>query len=151
MSNTPAPSRIKIQELRRTSAKSLAEINALLPQLSKTAKPISLGALKDIVKSGDVRLIIARDGARIIGMGTLVIMRTAVGVRARVEDVVVDARYRGKGIGEKISRELISVAKKKKVKSVELSSQSSRVAANRLYQKLGFKRRDTNVYNLPLQ
>ncbi|MEX2033028.1 MAG: GNAT family N-acetyltransferase [Candidatus Colwellbacteria bacterium] len=142
---------IKIQELRRASAKSLAEINALLPQLSKTAKPISPGALKSVVKSGDICLIVAKDGVRIIGMGTLVIMRTTVGVRARVEDVVVDAGYRGWGIGEKISRELINTAKKKRVKSIELSSQSSRIAANKLYQKLGFEKRDTNVYNLPLQ
>ena len=86
-----------------------------------------------------------------MGMGTLVIMHTVVGVRARIEDVVVDEIYRGKGIGEKISKELIALARKKKVRSIELSSRPSRTVANKLYQKLGFKKRDTNVYNLPLQ
>ena len=142
---------IKIVELRRATSKSLKEINNLLPQLSKTAKPISLKALQTIVKNKDICLVVSRDRERIMGMGTLVIMHTVVGVRARIEDVVVDEIYRGKGIGEKISKELIALARKKKVRSIELSSRPSRTVANKLYKKLGFKKRDTNVYNLPLQ
>ena len=139
---------IKIVELRRATSKSLKEINNLLPQLSKTAKPISLKALQTIVKNKDICLVVSRDRERIMGMGTLVIMHTVVGVRARIEDVVVDEIYRGKGIGEKISKELIALARKKKVRSIELSSRPSRTVANKLYQKLGFRRKETNVYSL---
>ncbi|MBI2013114.1 MAG: GNAT family N-acetyltransferase [Candidatus Colwellbacteria bacterium] len=142
---------IRIQELRRATSKSLKEINNLLPQLSETAKPISLKALQAIVKNKDICLVVSKDGEEIIGMGTLVIMHTVVGVRARVEDVVVDSKQRSRGVGKKISRELIALAKKKKVRSIELSSRPSRTVANKLYRKLGFKKRDTNVYNLPLQ
>ncbi len=102
---------IRIVELRRATPKSLKEINNLLPQLSKTAKPLSLKTFADIVKNRDTRLVVAKDSSRIIGMGSLVFTHTPYGLRARIEDVVVSEQYRGKGIGEKISKELITLAK----------------------------------------
>ncbi len=139
---------IRIRELRRATPEALKDINNLLPQLSKTAKPLTLVKLKDIIKSKDSYLIVVRDRQKVIGMSTLVVIRIAAGIRAKVEDVVVDEKYRGRGIGERIIKELIFLAKRKRVESIELTSRSSRVAANKLYQKLGFEKRDTNVYRI---
>ena len=139
---------IRIEELQRVTQKSLKEINALLPQLSKTPKLLSLKLLEIITKDKNTCLVVAKDGSRIVGMGSLVVFLTPHSRRARIEDVVVDKSYRGKGIGEKISKELISLAKKKKVKSIELSSRPSRAVANKLYKKLGFKQKETNAYSL---
>ncbi len=137
---------IKISELKRATPQALKDINNLLPQLSKTAKPLTLKALANITKSKDSRLVIAKDGARIIGIGSLVFTYTPYGKRARIEDVVVDEEYRGKGLGEKISKELIALAKKARVRRVELSTRRSRAAARNLYQKLGFEKRESDVY-----
>ena len=139
---------IKVQELRRATPKSLKEINNLLPQLSKTAKPISLKMLDTITRDKNTCLVVAREDLQIIGMGSLVVFLTPHSRRARIEDVVVDEKYRGRGIGEKISKELIALAKKKKVKSIELSSRPRRTVANELYKKLGFKKKETNTYSL---
>lgn len=148
MSNTPARSMIKIQELRRASAKSLAEINALLPQLSKTPKPLSLKLLDSIVRDKNIRLVVAKEGTQIVGMATLILMIAPNGKRAKVEDVVVDEKYRGKGIGEKISKKLVAIAKSKKVRRIELTTGQRRIAAHRLYEKIGFKKKDSDVYRI---
>lgn len=137
---------IRIEELQRVTQKSLAGVNALLPQLSKTAKPLSLKLLETIVKDKNTQLVTARSKNKIVGMGSLVFTRTPYGLRARIEDVVVDEHYRGKGIGEKISKALITLAKKAKVRRVELSTRQTRVAARKLYEKLGFEKRKSDVY-----
>ncbi|MBI2594832.1 MAG: GNAT family N-acetyltransferase [Candidatus Colwellbacteria bacterium] len=138
--------RIRFLELKRATPGVLKDINNLLPQLSKTAKPLSLSALTSIARSEDSRLVMAKDDTRIIGMGSLVFTLTPYGKRARIEDVVVDERYRGRGIGEKISKELITIAKKAKVRRVELSTRQTRVVARKLYEKLGFEKREADVY-----
>ena len=140
--------RIRFLELRRATPQGLKDINNLLPQLSRASKPLSLKLLEDIVKDRNTCLVVVKDDSRIVGMGSLVVFLTPHSRRARIEDVVVDKSYRGKGIGEKISKELISLAKKKKVKSIELSSRPSRAVANKLYKKLGFKQKETNAYSL---
>lgn len=139
---------IKIQELRRATPKSLKDINNLLPQLSKTPKPLSLKLLDSIVRDKNIRLVVAKEGTQIVGMATLILMIAPNGKRAMVEDVVVDEKYRGKGIGEKISRKLIAIAKSKKVRRVELTTGQRRIAAHRLYEKVGFKKKDSDVYRI---
>lgn len=139
---------IEILELRRATPKALKDINNLLPQLSKTAKPLSLKLLAEIIASRETRLVVAKNKFEIIGMGSLVLTRTPYGLRARIEDVVVDEQYRGKGIGEKISRELIALAKKAKVRRIELSTRQTRVAARKLYEKLGFEKMESDVYRI---
>ncbi len=139
---------ITIHELHRPSPNILRDINCLISQLSSSAKPLSPQSFKDMLQACDIHLVGAEDGKKVIGMGTLVVMRTTVGVRARIEDVVVDEHYRGQGLGEKLSKKLIQIARREKVKAIELSSRPSRIAANKLYQKLGFEQKETNVYIL---
>ena len=79
-------------------------------------------------------------------MLTLAVFRIPTGVRAWIEDVAVDASARGKGAGEALTRAAIKLASERGSRTVELSSRPSREAANRLYLRVGFVRRETNVY-----
>jgi ribosomal protein S18 acetylase RimI-like enzyme len=87
-----------------------------------------------------------RDHGRIEGMLTLIVFRIPTGVRAWIEDVVVDETVRGRGVGEGLSQEAVRRAVELGARTVELTSRPSREAANRLYQRLGFALRDSNVY-----
>ncbi len=105
--------------------------------------------IREIVEAPANTVLIARDGrdnGRIVGMLTLVVFRIPTGVRAWIEDVVVDEAARGRGVGEALSQEAIQRAVGVGARTVELTSRPSREGANRLYQRLGFVRRDSNVY-----
>jgi ribosomal protein S18 acetylase RimI-like enzyme len=104
--------------------------------------------LKDLILDADVDLFVARDDERIVGMGALYFIRKIGKCNAYIEDVIVDEAYRGQGLGEKLVRALIETAKQKGVRSITLTSRSERVAAHKLYEKLGFKTKETNVFQL---
>lgn len=123
---------------------------ALVGQLSSSAPPPSAEELGEIIGSPACRLFVARLDGRIVGSLTLVLFRIPTGLRAWIEDVVVDNAVRGAGIGEALSRAAVEEAKRFGAKTVDLTSRPSREAANRLYQRLGFKARDTNVYRYEL-
>lgn len=119
----------------------------LTPQLSSSSPPPSREQLDEIVSSPATQLLIARgDDGTILGSLTLVLFRIPTGLRAWIEDVVVDGEARGQGVGEALNRYAIDVAAERGARSVDLTSRPSREAANRLYQRLGFEPRETNVY-----
>jgi ribosomal protein S18 acetylase RimI-like enzyme len=124
----------------------------LVPQLSRTAPAPTAGAVGEIVTSPATKLLLARDDAagEIIGMLTLVLLRIPTGVRAWIEDVVVAEQARGMGCGEALSRAALDAAEAAGARTVDLTSRPSRDAANRLYQRLGFTARETNVYRYDL-
>jgi ribosomal protein S18 acetylase RimI-like enzyme len=95
-------------------------------------------------------LLVARDGPLIVGTAAVVVYATPVWVKARIEDVVVDQAARGRGVGEALVKECVEVARRRGAGIVELQSARSREAANRLYPRLGFALRDSNVYRLNL-
>ena len=84
-------------------------------------------------------------------MLTLVIFPIPSGVRAWIEDVVVDEAGRGRGVGELLNRFALELAKQEGARTVDLTSRSSREAANRLYQRIGFQPRATNIYRLEIE
>lgn len=132
-----------------TVSEELADaIGRLVPQLSRTAPPPTRAELEEIAATQT--LLVARDGEAITGALTLVLYRIPTGLRARIEDVVVDESARGRGVGEALTREAIRLAREAGARRVELTSHPSREAANRLYQRLGFELRETNAYRLPL-
>jgi ribosomal protein S18 acetylase RimI-like enzyme len=103
------------------------------------------------VESPATTLFIARPPTgEILGTLTLVTFRIPTGVRAWIEDVVVDERARGQGVGEALTRAALAAARKSGAQTVDLTSRPSREAANQLYQRLGFKLRETNVYRYDL-
>lgn len=118
----------------------------LIPQLSSSSTNISRDELREIVSSDATVLFAARDDGAIVGLLTLAIFRIPTGIRAWIEDVVVDEHARGRGVGEALNHAAIAEAKRRGAKTVDLTSRPSREAANRLYQRIGFVRRDTNVY-----
>jgi len=124
----------------------VASVQKLLPQLSTSAEMPTAESLTTIIEAQASHLFVAREGGLTLGMLTLVVFPIPSGVRAWIEDVVVDESGRGKGVGEALSRHAIEVADRQGAKTIELTSRPNRVAANRLYQRLGFVRRETNVY-----
>ena len=121
----------------------------LLPQLSRSSPPPGKEELEELVAAPGTSLLVARDDG-IVGTLTLVVFRIPTGMRAWIEDVVVDESARGRGVGEALTRRAIELAGEVGAKTVDLTSRPSRDAANRLYQRLGFVARDTNVYRYSL-
>lgn len=128
----------------------LDQINVLLRQLSVRVPACTLELLKDIVASDTLELWVVRDEETLLGMGELAIVLKPEGVIAQIEDVVVDEKHRGKGIGNMISEKLIERARARNARVIQLSSRPARIAANALYTKLGFKSHETNSYYLNL-
>jgi ribosomal protein S18 acetylase RimI-like enzyme len=123
----------------------------LIPQLSKSNPPPDADQLIAIVASPATDVFVAYgDDDTVLGSLTLALFRTPTALRAWIEDVVVDEAARGQGVGEALSRAALDRAREAGAVSVDLTSRPSREAANRLYQRLGFEQRDTNVYRFDL-
>ncbi|MGA1647851.1 MAG: GNAT family N-acetyltransferase [Ilumatobacteraceae bacterium] len=122
----------------------------LLPQLSSSNPPPTRSQLEILVTSEASTLFLARVEGRIVGSLTLATFRIPTGVRAWIEDVVVDEQARGHGVGEALNRAALDLARAEGAITVELTSRPSREAANRLYLRMGFVVRDTNVYRYTL-
>ena len=122
----------------------------LIPQLSSSSPPPTRDHLTAMVDSEDTVLYVARVGGRILGSLTLAFYRIPTGTKAWIEDVVVDAEARGHGVGELLNRAALDEARARGSKDVSLTSRPSREAANRLYRRIGFEPRETNVYRFTL-
>lgn len=118
----------------------------LVPQLSSTGPAPGRAELSEIVSSPTTSLFVARVDGSIVGALTLAVFRIPTGLRAWIEDVVVDESARGHGAGEALNRAALDEARRRGCITVDLTSRPSREAANRLYLRLGFERRETNVY-----
>lgn len=123
----------------------------LVPQLSSSSPAPSREHLERIVNSDSCTLLLAREGEQIVGSLTLVVFPIPTGARAWIEDVVVDSSARGKGVGEALNMKALEIARADGAVTVDLTSRPSREAANRLYQRIGFVKRDTNVYRYNLK
>jgi len=128
----------------------LAALHRLIPQLSSSSAPVTVAELREIIDSDSSVLFIARVDGRIVGSLTLAVFRIPTGIRAWIEDVVVDESARGHGVGEALNRAALAEAKRRGAKTVDLTSRPSREAANRLYLRIGFVARETNVYRYDL-
>ncbi len=138
-------------EIAKESTDELVQAMAvLIPQLSKSNPPPSRADLNAIISSEASVLFIARVNGKIAGALTLATFRIPTGVRAWIEDVVVDADARGHGVGEALNMAAIAEARSRGAITVELTSRPSREAANRLYQRIGFVQRETNIYRFAL-
>ena len=126
-------------------------LNRLLPQLSTSAAPLSLEDVARLVGAESNTVFVARSGGEVVGSLTLVVFPIPTAVRAWIEDVVVDTGVRGLGVGAALNQAAVERARELGAKTVDLTSRPSREAANRLYQKLGFVARNTNVYRFDLR
>ncbi len=137
---------MKVEEVREVSGELVEAFARLTPQLSRSSPPPGEQALERIVQSDATRLLVATVEGAIVGSLTLALFWIPTGLRAWIEDVVVDESVRGQGIGAALNQEALKVARDQGARTVDLTSRPSREAANRLYQRLGFKQRETNVY-----
>ena len=138
---------VVVEEATAATPELVAAFRKLMPQLSSSAPPPGGAELVEMVRSPATILLLARDADDgVVGSLTLVLFRIPTGVRAWIEDVVVDTSSRGRGVAEILCRDALNRATAAGARSVDLTSRPSREAANRLYARLGFVRRDTNVY-----
>jgi len=144
----------KIYQLKykkKISAEHADDINDLLAVLSDKGIKIEKERLKELKKSPSLEVHLLEIEGKIIGMGSLHYLESLVQKGAHIDDVVVHPRHQGKGYGTKMMNHLIKRAKEQRLHFLELTSRPSRVVANKLYQKLKFKLRETNVYRLKMK
>jgi ribosomal protein S18 acetylase RimI-like enzyme len=137
---------IEVEAVRQVTDELVEACRRLLPQLSSAAAAPDADDLCRILDHHANTLLVARDQGAIVGMLTLVTFPLPSGLRARIEDVVVDQEARGHGVGTALTMAAIDLARQQGARNVDLTSRASRAAANRLYQRLGFQLRDSNVY-----
>ena len=142
---------MEIVEATEASPSLVEAFARLIPQLSSSNPPPTQAELAAIIAAPATQLLLARDDdGTILGALSLALFRIPTGLRAWIEDVVVDDAARGRGVGELINREALARAKAAGATTVDLTSRPSREAANRLYQRIGFQARTTNVYRYEL-
>lgn len=144
---------MNIDPVREVSSELVEAVTRLLPQLSPSSPLPDAAFLTHMLAQPGCTLFVARPDAQqpIVGMATLILFHTPTGSHAWLEDVVVDEAWRGQGLGEQLTRACIAAATQQGAKSLSLTSRPARVAANRLYQRLGFQPWQTNIYRLLLE
>lgn len=138
-----------ISIVREVSDTVIAGINNLIPQLSTTAPQLSDAEVAEFLAQPNITLFAYTpddDPERILGMLTLVMFKIPTGTRAWVEDVVVSEETRGQGAGRQLTEAAVKYANEQGAATIDLTSRPTREAANRLYQRVGFEKRNTNVY-----
>jgi ribosomal protein S18 acetylase RimI-like enzyme len=146
-------SSVEVVEATEVTPELVAAFERLIPQLSKSNPPPTEDELAAIVDSPASILLVALDRSAddaVLGSLTLAWFRIPTGVRAWIEDVVVDESARGRGVGEALNRHALDRARMLGARTVDLTSRPSREAANRLYQRIGFLPRETNIYRFDL-
>jgi ribosomal protein S18 acetylase RimI-like enzyme len=141
---------IRVEVVREASQELVDAFSRLLPQLSSTAKPLDWEAIDRMVTCAANTVLVARTPDAIVGTLTLVLLPLPSGMRARVEDVVVDSAARGQGVAALLTQEALRVAQEAGARTVDLTSRPDRVAANRLYERLGFQARQSTVYRFTI-
>jgi ribosomal protein S18 acetylase RimI-like enzyme len=124
----------------------MAAVSKLLPQLSSSAPPLDDAALAAVADTPTNTVLLARCDGQITGMLTLILSPMLTGLRAVIEDVVVDESARRQGVGEALSLAALRLARDAGARTVDLTSRPSREAAGRLYERTGFKQRDSRLY-----
>jgi ribosomal protein S18 acetylase RimI-like enzyme len=141
---------ISVEEVASVDDDLVVAAALLIPQLSSSSPPPSKEALTRIVASPGATLFVARDDGRIVGMLTLITFEIPTAVRAWIEDVVVDEGARGQGVAAALVEAALARAAAVGARTVDLTSRPDREAANRLYLRMGFEARATNVYRRTL-
>jgi ribosomal protein S18 acetylase RimI-like enzyme len=142
---------VRIERVSETSAEIADAFPRLVPELSTSASVPTDAEIDTLVADPSTVLLAARSEANeIVGMLTLVLVRIPTGIRAWIEDVVVASSSRRSGVGAALVEEALRVAEANGARTVDLTSRPDREAANHLYLRMGFERRDTNVYRYDL-
>lgn len=141
---------VRVEIIREASEELVDAFGRLLPQLSSTVKPLDYEAIDRMVSCDANTVLAARTSEAIVGTLTLVLLPVPSGLRGRVEDVVVDAAARGQGVAALLTQEALRIAREAGARTVDLTSRPDRAAANRLYERLGFRARESTVYRFTI-
>lgn len=142
---------VLIEVVQRADEELIAALNKLIPQLSGTTAPLDLTTLTKIVNCASTGLLVARIDGLIVGTLTFVLYTLPTGARARIEDVVVDEQIRNKGVATALVEEAIRLAREGGARTIDLTSRPTRIAANHLYEKLGFQVRNSTIFRYILK
>jgi ribosomal protein S18 acetylase RimI-like enzyme len=140
-----------VEPVREVTDELVVAMARLLPQLAPGAPALDARQLQQLVAADATTLLVARTAEGIVGTLTLVLFVVPTGRRARIEDVVVDRLARGQGIGAALTVEAVRLAREAGARTIDLTSRPSRQAANRLYERLGFRPRESRVYRYSRQ
>lgn len=139
---------VDVEVVRAPTDEVVSAFGRLLPQLSASATPLDHPAVSRILDHEANTVFVARVAGEIVGLLTLVMVPIPSGLRARIEDVVVDNEARGRGVASALTAAAIDAARAANARTVDLTSRPERDAAGRLYERLGFRARDSRVYRL---
>lgn len=138
-----------IEELCSYNREQYEDISSLMSQLSASCVSTE-DKLSATLHDSSSHLYIVRDEERIVGCATLCVFHSPTGAKASIEDVVVASEYRGRKIGKRLIEHLITESNKFAPIVLQLTSNPKRIAANALYQSIGFKKKDTNSYRMTI-
>jgi len=141
-----------VEQVHEATSEIQEALGRLLPQLNPNLPPPDVERLQRLLADPDVSLLIARDGNEIVGTTTVVVYTTPFWIKARIDEVVVDESARGQGVGEQLVEVALDVARKRGAQIAELQSARTpaREAAHRLYERLGFQVRNSDVFRILL-
>jgi|SRR5450756_285928 GNAT superfamily N-acetyltransferase len=142
---------VTIERVREATTEVHAALGRLLPQLNAKLTLPPLERLEAIVADPSVTLLIAREVGEIVGTATVIVYTTPFWIKARLDEIVVDESARGKGAGAALVAACLDVARAKGAQVAELQSATFRESANRLYPRMGFERRESNLYRIVLR
>jgi len=141
---------MELLEVKKADIELTKAMHNLISQLNEYADLPDIDALSEIIKSASTQLLMLRENGNWVGSISLVIYQIPTGRQARIEDVIVDSKFRGRGFGKILMEEAVRRARIAGAASLSFTSRPEREAANRLYQNMGFRLHDTNVYKLDL-
>jgi ribosomal protein S18 acetylase RimI-like enzyme len=142
---------VHVEAVEQVTPEVTAAFERLVPQLSRSSAIPGKDQLSKLISSDSITLLLARNDSAVTGTLTLAMFPTPTGIRAWIEDVVVDQEARGQGVGEALTMKALDLAKAAGARTVDLTSRPSRAAAGRLYERLGFQLRDSRLYRYPLE
>ncbi|MER8057478.1 MULTISPECIES: GNAT family N-acetyltransferase [unclassified Streptomyces] len=139
---------IRVEVVREPSEELVDAFGRLLPQLSSAAAPLDRAAIERLVACDANTVLVARTAEAIVGTLVLVLLPLPSGLRGRIEDVVVDGAARGRGVAGLLIEEAVRLARKAGARTLDLTSRPDRASANRLYERIGFRARESTVFRL---
>jgi ribosomal protein S18 acetylase RimI-like enzyme len=142
---------VQVEVITEVTDELVAAFGRLVPQLSRSAPPPDRDTLAAMVRHDAITLLVARLDGEVVGTLTLVMFPIPTGLRAWIEDVVVDGNARRTGTGQALSEAAVRIAQEAGARTVDLTSRPSREAAGRLYERIGFVQRDSRVYRYAVE
>ncbi|KAF1072273.1 MAG: Aminoalkylphosphonate N-acetyltransferase [Pseudomonas citronellolis] len=141
-------SEVRIEQATHADAVLLRGVNRLLGYLSSRASALDEAGLQALLTAPGLELWVARqgEGGPVLGMLSLVSFRIPTGLRTWIEDVVVVPEARGQQVGDRLVQVAIERSRALGARTLDLTSNPTRLAAHRLYLRNGFALRETGVY-----